>query len=74
MKSSAVPSRLPDGLWNCSEASWPDFQQHLTCNLITECAGGEDEQNCPYTGPCGQGRLTWQHHCYDYIVPGKVFC
>ena len=39
-------------MWNCSVPHWPDFHRHLLCNLVRECAGGEDEMDCSYT-PCG---------------------
>ena len=35
------------------------------CNLDRECAGGEDELNCPYTGRCGQHRMTTGGRCYQ---------
>ena len=47
---------------------WPLFQHHFSCNLDTECAGGEDESHCPYTGHCGQGRLTIADRCYVYVT------
>ena len=43
------------------------------CNLDTECAEGEDELDCPYTGHCGLHRLTIDGRCYQYISPGKTF-
>ena len=52
--------------------NWSDFQQHFMCNLNTECAGGEDELDCPYTGHCGQHRLTVGGRCYQYFSPGKT--
>ena len=35
--------------------------------MVTECAGGEDEQDCPYHGHCGQDMLTIDDKCYLYI-------
>ncbi|PVD34066.1 hypothetical protein C0Q70_05328 [Pomacea canaliculata] len=40
---------MPDGRWNCSVQHWSDYRQHFPCNLVTECVGGEDEAECPYT-------------------------
>ncbi|PVD35478.1 hypothetical protein C0Q70_02441 [Pomacea canaliculata] len=63
---SALPQQLRDGRWNCSVPHWPDFRLHFPCNLVSDCVGGEDEVDCPYTshvcapgvqwtnGPCAQ--------------------
>ena len=45
--------------------NWSDFQLHFMCNLDTECAGGEDELDCPYTGFCGVHKLTIDGRCYQ---------
>ena len=51
---------------NCSVPHWPDFQQHLLCNLVRECAGGEDEADCNYT-LCGHHNhsVLWSGRCYS---------
>ncbi|PVD35474.1 hypothetical protein C0Q70_02437 [Pomacea canaliculata] len=46
---SALPKQLSDGRWNCSVPHWPDFRLHFPCNLVSDCVGGEDEVDCPYT-------------------------
>ncbi|KAL8601648.1 hypothetical protein ACOMHN_003914 [Nucella lapillus] len=51
--------------------SWPDFKQHFECNLVKECAGGEDESECPYIGHCGQHRLTIGGRCYQLFTRRK---
>ena len=68
VQRSQIPQRLASGQWNCSVPHWPLFQHHFSCNLDTECAGGEDESHCPYTGHCGQGRLTIADRCYVYVT------
>ena len=65
MQPSKTPRKLATGQWNCSVPNWSDFQQHFMCNLDRECAGGEDELDCPYTGHCGQHRLTVDGRCYQ---------
>ena len=48
---------------------WPDFRLHLRCNLARECAGGEDEEGCPYT-LCEDGGLAWGGSCFHLLDPG----
>ena len=69
---SAIPQQLPDGTWNCSVPHWSDFRHHLHCNLMRECAGGEDEVDCGFhSKACGTGRLAVAGKCYSYIQPGQ---
>ena len=69
-EDAAVPQRLSDGAWNCSVPHWPLFRPHVQCNLLTECAGGEDEAPCPYSSArCGPGRLSIGPSCYIYVAP-----
>ena len=49
---------------------WPHFQRHFRCNLRQECAGGEDEVQCPYS-PCSHGGVSFQGHCYFFTNCGK---
>ncbi|KAK7469766.1 hypothetical protein BaRGS_00036248 [Batillaria attramentaria] len=55
---SVEPKLLPGGKWNCSVPDMLSFRSHFPCDLVADCAGGEDEADCPYTGRCGQGKLT----------------
>jgi len=67
-KESALPEQLSDGRWNCSVPHWPDFRQHLPCNLLNDCLEGQDELDCPYTSPlCGPGRFFMGGSCYSYV-------
>ncbi|KAK7474595.1 hypothetical protein BaRGS_00034179, partial [Batillaria attramentaria] len=69
---SALPEQLPGGKWNCSGQNWVNFQQHFLCNLVTECAGAEDEQNCSYaTDLCGPGLISVAGGCYSLVLPYK---
>ncbi|KAK7475554.1 hypothetical protein BaRGS_00033187 [Batillaria attramentaria] len=62
---------LPTGKWNCSVANFADFSLHFHCNLETECAGGEDEKSCPYTGRCRAGQFQVGDRCYTYTRPPR---
>ena len=64
--------RSADGKWNCSVASWASMRVHFSCNLVVECAGGEDEQDCPYSSPlCEPGQFFLGHSCYTYMQAGE---
>ena len=66
---TARPERLPGGSWNCSVRHWPDFRHHFPCDLVPQCAGGEDEARCPYTTRrCGEGRLQAGGRCYAFVT------
>ncbi|PVD35477.1 hypothetical protein C0Q70_02440 [Pomacea canaliculata] len=64
---SALPQQLMDGRWNCSVPHWPDFRLHFPCNLVSDCVGGEDEVDCPYTSHCIPVGLLCDNfwHCVD---------
>ena len=63
-----APERFANGLWNCSLGSWSRFKNHFPCNLVKECVGGEDEQDCPYSSPlCEPGEFILGHSCYTYV-------
>ena len=70
---SALLPQLPGGQWNCSVPHWEDFQAHFPCNLVAECVGGEDEQDCPYTNVsrCGAGAISLGESCYFYVISEK---
>lgn len=40
---SQSPAQLENGLMNCSVDYYHTFQEHLDCNLMTECMNGQDE-------------------------------
>ena len=67
LKDSALPEKLPGGKWNCSVPHWPDFRQHMRCNMLRECEGGEDEVDCGYESEdCGPGLISAAGSCYLY--------
>ena len=60
--------RFANGLWNCSVVSWSSIKDHFPCNLVKECVGGEDEEDCPYSSPlCEPGQFILGHSCYTYV-------
>lgn len=67
--ASSLLHKTSEGRWNCSVTYWSDFRHHFPCNLMSDCAAGEDELNCPYTGVCGPGFLTISGRCYVYVIP-----
>ena len=69
-----LPEQMPDGTWNCSVAFWPKMQKHFPCNLVKNCAGGEDEDVCPYSNPlCSSGYFYFAGSCYLYVeVKGRI--
>ena len=67
LQAAEVPGRLANNTWNCSVPSWPRFRRHFLCDLRQDCAGGEDEVQCPYS-PCNkQGGVRLRGHCYFFI-------
>ena len=65
---STLLKQLPDGMWNCSVPHWRDFWQHLGCNMMRECEGGEDEAGCEYydeSEACGPGLISAAGGCYQ---------
>ncbi|PVD35466.1 hypothetical protein C0Q70_02429 [Pomacea canaliculata] len=65
---SALPQQLSDGRWNCSVPHWPDFRLHFPCNLVSDCVGGEDEVDCPYTSHvCGPGFQSANGTCLQFV-------
>jgi hypothetical protein len=54
------PQQLSDGRFNCSEPHmWGRIKRHFLCDLVADCAGSEDEAECPYTTQhCGKGRFS----------------
>lgn len=69
---SSLPQRLPDGTWNCSVPHWSDFRQHLPCDLQAQCAGREDEAECPFVSEeCGERQYSLGGQCYLYVIPDQ---
>ncbi|KAL8590308.1 hypothetical protein ACOMHN_006424 [Nucella lapillus] len=69
---SETPQKDDDGKWNCSVPYWPQFQQHLNCNVVEECVSGKDEEQCDHTSEkCGKGLLLIASKCYIFISEEK---
>ena len=67
-----TPEQFADGTWNCSVAFWASIQEHFSCNLDVQCAGQEDETDCPYSSPlCEPGDFFLGHSCYRYVKTGE---
>ena len=63
-----TPERFASGMWNCSVGSWSSIKDHFPCDLVKECVGGEDEQDCPYSSSqCEPGQFILGHSCYTYV-------
>ena len=63
-----LPQHLSSREWNCSTDYWNDFRDHLLCNLQTQCAGAEDEQNCGYP-MCSHGGFWLHGVCFVIKLP-----
>ncbi|KAK7497060.1 hypothetical protein BaRGS_00011796, partial [Batillaria attramentaria] len=60
-----APRKVGVGMFNCSVPHYSSFQQHLDCNLDTECEGGEDEgEHCPFSPPGCNGTVGYKNKCY----------
>ena len=68
---SHVPVRLSSGQWVCNDSVYTLFRQHVMCNVLKECVGGEDEHGqCPFSGDhCPRGGIPALHTCLYYVVP-----
>ena len=68
-----TPEQFADGTWNCSVAFWASIQEHFSCNLAVQCAGREDEMDCPYSSPlCEPGDFFLGRSCYRYVKTGEL--
>ena len=68
---SQEPQQLSDNLYNCSVSHFHSFKPLLTCNMIRECQGNEDEEDCGYhSNDCGDGALDAGTKCYRFVRRG----
>ncbi|KAL8617265.1 hypothetical protein ACOMHN_067702 [Nucella lapillus] len=78
MYLSALPAdnyyvQLPGGLFNCSVNNYSDFQQHLDCNLWTQCEDGRDEtEHCAFSSPLCKGLVASHNKCFHYLYMDKA--
>ena len=55
---SQEPQQLSDSLYNCSVPHFHSFKPLLSCNMVTECQGNEDEEDCDHhSNECGDGAV-----------------
>ena len=45
---SQEPQQLSDNLYSCSVPRFHSFKPLLSCSMVTECQGNEDEEDCDY--------------------------
>ena len=68
---SQEPQQLSDSLYNCSVPHFHSFKPLLSCNLVRECQGNEDEKDCSYhSNDCGDGALDAGTKCYRFVRRG----
>ena len=67
---SQEPQQLSENLYNCSVPHFHSFKSLLSCNMVTECEGNEDEEDCSYySNDCGPGALDAGTKCYRFVRP-----
>ena len=65
---SQEPQQLSENLYNCSVPHFHSFKPLLSCNMVTECQGNQDEEDCSYySNDCGQGALDAETKCYRFV-------
>ena len=59
---------LRNGQFNCSTSEYPVFSEHLRCNGVRQCDGGQDEERCPHRPEECQGNFRFNDKCYVYVT------
>ena len=68
---SQEPQQLSDNLFNCSVPHFHSFKPLLSCNMVRECQGNEDEKDCGYhSNDCGDGAIDAGTKCYRFVRRG----
>ena len=68
---SHEPEQLSDNLYNCSVPHFHSFRPVLSCNMVPECQGGEDEEGCGYqSNDSGEGAADAGRKCYRFVRLG----
>ena len=71
LPSSQEPQQLSDSLYNCSVPHFHSFKPLLSCNMVTECQGNEDEEDCDHhSNACGDGAVDAGTKCYRFVRRG----
>ena len=65
------PQQLSDSLYNCSVPHFHSFKPLLSCKMLTECQGNEDEEDCDHhSNECGDGAVDAGTKCYRFVRRG----
>ena len=68
---SQEPQQLSENLYNCSVPHFHSFKPLLSCNMVTECEGNQDEEDCSYhSDECGDGAADAGAKCYRFAQRG----
>ena len=68
---SQEPQQLSDNLYNCSVPHFHSFKPLLSCNMVTECQGNEDEEGCGYhSNDCGDRAVDAGTKCFRFVRRG----
>ena len=68
---SQEPQQLSENLYNCSVPHFHSFKPLLSCNMVTECQGNQDEEDCSYhSDECGNGAVDAGTKCYRFAQRG----
>jgi hypothetical protein len=68
LPESQEPQLVSEWNYNCSVPHYKAFKPLLACNFISECVGGEDEQQCSHESPeCGPGLLKSGEKCLRFL-------
>ncbi|XP_076472286.1 uncharacterized protein LOC143301780 [Babylonia areolata] len=55
-----------------STTSYSAFEDHLDCNLRTQCEDGQDEtEHCPFSSPDCQGLVASRNKCFKLVTSDK---
>ena len=68
---SQEPQQLSDNLYNCSVPHFHSFKPLLSCSLVREYQGNEDEKDCGYfSNGCGDGAVDAGTKFYRFVRRG----
>ena len=68
---SQEPQQLWENMYNCSVPHFHSFKPLLSCNMVTECEGNQDEEDCSYhSDECGDEAADAGAKCYRFAQRG----
>ncbi|KAK7088052.1 hypothetical protein V1264_022024 [Littorina saxatilis] len=66
------PNLSSSNMLDCAVPHFNSFEPLISCNMLKECVGGEDEQNCTHhTSDCGPDAIDIGTKCYRLVRPEK---